>query len=254
MSDRTVAIVQARMGSSRLAGKVLLPLGRTSVLGNVIHRVRAAESVDEVVVVTSRLPSDEAIVHECATLDVRCFRGSESDVLSRFALAARAEDADIVVRITADCPLVSPTVIDDVVSVQRETGVDYASNTLERTFPVGLDVECITTGALQSAFRESREASEREHVTPFIYNQPERFAIASMRTTNDISALRLTLDWYEDYVFLRSIAHRYPRALSPDFSWTDVVSLVQQSDDLRTLQMKAREAARNGGEANASLK
>ena len=177
---RTVAIVQARMGSRRLPGKVLALLGGSPVIWHVITRAAQGRTVDQVVVATSDQPGDDQISGWCEAEGLRCVRGPEADVLSRYALAAEASAADVVVRVTADCPLLSPAVLDLVVDARAAAGADYASNTLARGFPHGLDVECLTRAALDSAAAEALDPEEREHVTPFVYNRPDRFHLASV--------------------------------------------------------------------------
>jgi len=236
LSGRTVAIVQARMGSERLPGKVLLELAGRSVLEHVVRRAHGAGQIDDVVVATTAEVRDDAIVDECDRLEVRCHRGPENDVLRRFALTAEAESADLVVRITADCPLIAAAVIDDTVSVLRQQHADYASNTLRRTFPTGLDVECFTFAALQAANREALEDAEREHVTPFIYNRTDRFRAVASASDENHSRFRLTLDRQEDLVFFRGLEAHFPDAFHPDTSWQAVVASIQQSEVLLELQ------------------
>src|SRR5277367_2863697 len=146
-----VAIVQARMGSTRLPGKVLIDLGGETVLARVIARLRRAELVKEIVVATTDSAADDAIVGECRRLDVPTFRGSESDVLDRYYWAARGCPASVVVRITSDCPLIDPQLVDETIRVFQQQQADYASNTFSRTYPRGLDAEAFTTAALEQA-------------------------------------------------------------------------------------------------------
>lgn len=253
MKGRTVAIIQARMGSTRLPGKVLLPLGGESVLGNVVKRAQAATRIDDVVVATTTRTTDSGIVDECDRLGVRCYRGPELDVLSRFDLAAVREDATTVVRITADCPFISPEIIDEVIVSRERSGADYASNTLERTFPLGLDVECFSVTALVSASRLARSSEEREHVTPYIYNHADQFLLASVSAPQNYAFLRLTLDREEDLTFMRHLVDCCPGVADPSFSWEDLVAAVQGSALLRDLERRARSAA-TSDVGNLSLK
>jgi len=154
-----VAIIQARMGSTRLPGKVLLDLAGRTMLARVVRRVGRAALIDEVMVATADAPDDDAIVEECRRLRVPCFRGSEHDVLDRFHRAAIAHRADVVVRITADCPLIDPEVTDRVIRAFFDERPDYASNTLRRTYPRGLDTEVMTAAALVRASREARASA-----------------------------------------------------------------------------------------------
>jgi spore coat polysaccharide biosynthesis protein SpsF len=203
----TVAIVQARMSSTRLPGKVLLPLGGGTVLGCVIARLRRARLLDKIVVATSTDPSDTVIEEWARALNVSACRGPLEDVLARYALAAKQYDADTVVRITADCPLIDPQVLDAMIQqfeMARHEGspCDYLSNALQRTFPRGLDVEVMTRAALLRAEAEATLPYEREHVTPYLYRSGSGFHICHHCLANDMSIHRWTLDTVEDYRFL----------------------------------------------------
>ncbi len=187
----TVAVIQARTGSTRLPGKMLLPLLGEPLLVHVVRRVAMATTVDGVVVATTKLPGDDAIVSLAGLEGWQVERGSESDLVDRYLAAARAHGADRVVRITSDCPLVDPGLIDEVVTTLTTTGADFASNTLEpRSYPRGLDVEALTMPALEAADREDHDPASREHATPFIYRHPERFRLAAVRYPVDLSAHR----------------------------------------------------------------
>lgn len=202
----TVAVIQARMGSTRLPGKVLLPLGGATVLGQVIRRVRACPGLDAVVVATTGRAADDPVAAEAARHGAGVFRGSEDDVLARYHEAARAAGAQTVVRVTADCPLFDPAVLAAMlVRWRRAQPLDYLSNSLERTYPRGLDAEVFGFAALERAHREARRPWEREHVTPYLYGHPERFRLAQCRGGRDLSAHRWTLDTPEDWELIRRI-------------------------------------------------
>ena len=155
----TVAIIQARMGSSRLPGKVLKDLGGETVLGRVVRRLRGSRQISNIVVATTTEATDEVIVAECDRLQVLCFRGSEQDVLDRYYQAAHANAAEAVVRVTSDCPLIDPKLVDETVEVFRDEHADYASNVSPRTYPRGLDTEVFTFDALDRAWREAPRTS-----------------------------------------------------------------------------------------------
>lgn len=213
------------MGSTRLPGKVLLPLGGRSVLANVLLRLRRASTVDAVLCATTVDASDDAVEDEAQANGVEVYRGSPSDVLDRYYRAAEAAGADVVVRITSDCPLLDPEVVDAAVNERRATGADYASNAQIRTFPRGLDVEAFTFDALARAHRDARESYEREHVTPYLYRHPELFRTHDVvRDGEDLSSMRWTLDTTDD---LRMLA-----ALVDSFAPVDPVVLT--SDALAT--------------------
>jgi glutamate-1-semialdehyde 2,1-aminomutase/spore coat polysaccharide biosynthesis protein SpsF len=205
---RTVAIVQARMASTRLPGKVLADLAGRPMLARVVERVRWAASVERVVVATSTSPADDAVARFCAHSGVACFRGAEHDVLDRFCQAARAHEADTVVRITADCPLLDPEVIDRVVGALRRDDADYASNVNPPTYPDGLDVEAFTFAALARAWEQARTPAEREHVTPYLRHSG-RFRTSNVSHHTDLSRHRWTVDEPADLEFVRAVYERF---------------------------------------------
>lgn len=202
---RVVAIIQARMSSSRLPGKVLMPLGGRLLIDFMLARVARAHLLDEIVVATSTDASDDALADHLAEGGVTCWRGSLNDVLARFAGAAREYEADIAVRLTGDCPLIDPEIIDAVVARLAQTGSAYVSNVDPASFPDGLDVEAMTSAALALAEGEATLQSDREHVTPFIRNQRERFPSDAILSAIDLSALRWTVDYADDLEAVRHI-------------------------------------------------
>jgi spore coat polysaccharide biosynthesis protein SpsF len=223
----TVAIIQARTGSTRLPGKVLLPLLGQPMLRHVVRRTSRARSLDKVVVATTTLPEDDVIVALCDGDDVPVIRGSADDLLDRYVAAAEATQADTIVRITSDCPLIDPAVIDAAVEVFDQTAVDYASTGLEpRTYPRGMDVEVVRRSALERAWREDADPGWREHATPYIYRHPELFRIARVGTDDGHPDVRLTVDTPEDYELVRRI---YDAIGRDDFGWRDVVRLLEQN-------------------------
>jgi spore coat polysaccharide biosynthesis protein SpsF len=227
---RVVAIIQARMGSTRLPGKVLKDLAGATVLERVVSRLRRCRLVSEVVVATSAEQADDAILNECQRLGTDVFRGSEQDVLDRYYRAAQQARAEVVVRITSDCPLIDPGVSDKTIQAFLSERPDYASNALERTYPRGLDTEVMTFDALKSAWTEARQAYQREHVTPFLYQHPERFKLLSVKGDRDYSQCRWTLDTPEDLEFLRAV---YARSFEgEDLTWQDVLNIVEREPEL----------------------
>jgi len=231
---RKVAIVQARMGSSRLPGKVLMPLAGRPVLDHVVTRVSAAERIDDVVVATSDLPGDDAIEDYCKARGWTCVRGSETDVLSRYAVAVRDSEAGIVVRVTSDCPLFSPRILDDMLVAFDPHSMDYMStNWPQRTFPVGLDCEIMRGDALLAIAETATDAYDREHVTPHFYRNPDRFRLAGHRCPQPLAHLSITLDTSEDYERLVTFLELHPELADPHADVVDVVaSHFGQSDAL----------------------
>lgn len=197
------------MASTRLPGKSLLNIAGRPLLGHVLDRVHASRRVQETVVATTAAMSDQAIVDFARANGALCYRGSVEDVLDRFYQAARQCGADAIVRITADDPFKDPDVIDLVVdALLGDPRVDYASNTLEPTYPEGLDVEAFTMSALEETWRFAKLPSEREHVTPYIWKNPDRFRVVNVRHSSDLSKLRWTLDYAEDYRFTSEVYSR----------------------------------------------
>jgi spore coat polysaccharide biosynthesis protein SpsF len=223
---RVVAVVQARMGSTRLPGKVMKPLRGCPVLEHVVRRVSQAKRIDGVVVATTLLPEDHRVEELAGALGADVVRGSVDDVLSRYCLAARASAADHVVRITADCPCSDPAVIDRVVAEHLSSGADYTSNVHPRSFPHGLDLEAVRVEALETAAREARTSAEREHVMPFIWSRPDRFRLHNVaaRREEREPGLRITLDTADDYVMLQALFD----LLGNGFSAADVVAAARR--------------------------
>ena len=219
-----VAILQARMSSSRLPGKVMKPILGMPMIGRHIERLNRCDSLDRIVVATSKDPSDDGLASYCEGLGVRVFRGSLDDVLGRFAGAAIANGAEHVVRLTADCPLADPLVIDACVWRHIETSADYTSNTLQRSYPDGLDVEVMTAAALKTMQAEATDPYEREHVTPFLYRNPERFRIAQLVQSARLDDRRWTVDTAEDFEFVSRVYYMlYPT--NPRFEQADILAL-----------------------------
>lgn len=225
---KVVAIIQARMGSTRLPGKVLKKVMDTTLLEYQLERVRRSALIGQIIVATTVREDDNAIVRLCEELGVNVYRGSENDVLSRYYEAAVHNKADVIVRLTSDCPLIDPEVIDGVIQLYLESvGADYASNALIRTFPRGLDTEVFSFQTLEEAYLKAKLPSEREHVTSYIHSQPERFKLINFSNDQDVSCHRWTVDTKEDYALIQQILQTlYP--VKPDFTMQDVLDLLEQ--------------------------
>jgi len=237
---RTTAIIQARVSSTRLPGKVLkeLPPGSgITVLGQVIRRLRKCRKLNDIIVATTTEKEDDELVHIAQREGAKYFRGSKEDALSRYYLAAKENNSDIVVRITSDCPCIDPEVVDSVIEKHLATKADYTLNTLIRTFPHGLDTEVLSFDTLEKTYMEATEAFEREHVSPYIYkSNPQMFKITSVEAPPRLRApdIRITLDTEEDYALLCAVFdYLYPQ--NEFFGTEDIIKLFRDKPWLRTI-------------------
>lgn len=230
---RIVAIVQARMGSTRLPGKSLADLAGKPLLQRVIERCQASAMIDDVWLATTTEAIDNALADLCGRIGVKVYRGSVDDVLDRFYQTARKATADVVVRVTADDPFKDPEVIDLAVRRLLRGGLDYVSNTIEPTYPEGLDIETVTFEALERAWKEARLASEREHVTPYIWKNPQWFQIENFLLDTNLSHLRWTVDYEQDLKFARAVYERLGH--EGIFSMHDVLALIEKEPELATI-------------------
>jgi spore coat polysaccharide biosynthesis protein SpsF len=240
---KTLVVVQARVGSTRLPGKVLLPVAGAPLLRRMLERVRGARTPLELVVATTTDPADEAIVSLCRRMDVRCFRGHPSDLLDRHYRAAAEAGADVVVKIPSDCPLIDPGVIDRVLGLYTEDAgrYDFVSNLHPATYPDGNDVEVLSFGTLETAWHEASRAMEREHTTPFVWDQPQRFRIGNLRweTGQDLSMThRFTVDYREDYVLVAAVYEALWSQTRPLFGLDDILRLLGERPELLELNTR----------------
>ena len=243
-----LAVVQARMTSSRLPGKVLEPLGGRPMILRQLERLKSAKTIDDIVVATSRDTSDDALVRVLEENGWAVERGSLDDVLDRFLGVLQRWPTDAVARITADCPLLSPLVVDTVVRAYLSSGVDYASNTLDPSYPDGLDVEVFSTAALRELVDLDLDDDEREHVTLGLYRRPSRFTLLNVEdSTSDNSSLRWTVDNADDLAFVRWV---YDELDVPGgFEYADVLELIARHPERsRTSDHAVRNAALIGKE------
>lgn len=238
-----LAILQARMSSTRLPNKVVKPiLGQPMILRQV-ERIKRSKKIDRLMLATSKDPSDDVLADLCEQNNIECFRGSLDDVLDRFYQGARRINPDHVVRLTGDCPLTDPALIDDVIGFHIDGGFDYTSNALEPSFPDGLDVEVMTLGCLRQAWEEASLPSQREHVSLFIYQRPERFKVGVYRNDTDRSDLRWTVDDQADFAHVTAIYEALYND-NPEFDRHDILSLLERHPEL---DMRHVQCARNEG-------
>ncbi len=231
-SQRPVAIVQARMGSTRLPGKVMRSLIGKPVLWHVVDRLRFCRNVDAIIVATTTEQEDDVIEEWCCAQWVRCFRGSRDDVLDRYYRAAMFYQAASILRITADCPAIDPEVVDGLLNEYEAHGYDLCG--LAGSFPDGLDCEVLSFSALERAWREAEMASEREHVTPYMHLHPELFRIGTFERFHDLGHHRWTLDEESDFHFLERVFHRLYREDGP-FLTSDILALLDREPELMAL-------------------
>ncbi|KKB79407.1 glutamate-1-semialdehyde aminotransferase [Devosia limi DSM 17137] len=226
---KTVAIVQARMGSTRLPGKVMLDIAGVPMIELLLRRLQRARMVDGIIVATSTAAADDRLAEHVAALGVEVYRGSEQDVLDRYYRAAQQASADVVVRVTGDCPFLDPVLVDDVITLRQARSVDYASNITPPTYPDGLDTEVFTFAALERSWNEARDPYQREHVTPYL-RQAEVFTREGQASETDYSGLRWTVDEASDLRVARAVAdHFVGRA---DFGWRDILGLAEAQPEL----------------------
>ncbi|NDI84638.1 cytidylyltransferase domain-containing protein [Undibacterium crateris] len=226
-----LAILQARCSSSRLPNKVLKPILGVPMIARQLERVQRAHLIDHLVVATSDSSSDDPLAALCEDLQISCFRGSLNDVLDRYYQAAASINPDHIVRLTGDCPLADPSVIDMVIEAHLLSGADYTANCVQSSFPDGLDVEICKFSVLQQAWEEAKLVSQREHVTLFINQQSDRFKVHHVHAREDLSHLRWTVDNPEDFELVSRIYFNLYRQ-NPHFTTEDVLALISKEPEL----------------------
>ncbi|SIQ30300.1 cytidylyltransferase domain-containing protein [Halanaerobium kushneri] len=241
-SNKTAAIIQARMGSTRLPGKVMKDLAGRPVLWHDIQRIKQSKMIDDIIIATTTKEQDKVIYKKALEWGVKAFRGSEEDVLKRYYDAAAKNDVDTVVRITSDCPLIDPQVIDEIIKYYNDnnyTLVTNAGSDLEnRTYPRGLDTEVFSFDILKEAFNKSEKKYQREHVTPYIYENYDD--IYYYKNDKDLSNYRLTLDTKEDYELIKAIYDNLYYAEN-DFYLSEIIELLDNNEELLKLNENIRQ-------------
>lgn len=235
MGDRkTMAIIQARMGSSRLPGKVLMDISGKPMVWHVINRLKGCKWLDRIIVATSTSFKDDPVETFCRSNEVLFFRGSEKDVLDRYYQAAKKYKANVVVRITADCPLIDPETVDRVIEgyLSRIDYFDVASNVIERTYPRGLDVEVFSFEALKKCWQTADKGYQREHVTPYFYENSDKFKMFNVKSSEDLSLHRWTVDEESDLTMVRKIFENF-KGNKNIFSASDIVTFFKTRPDVK---------------------
>lgn len=235
------AIVQARTSSTRLPGKVLLELpysSGTTVLQQVIRRLKASEKINQIIIATTTDDADEKIINIAKKENVRFFMGSKENVLERYYLAAKENNLDLIVRITSDCPCIDPEIVDETISAHLNKKSDYTSNTLIRTFPVGLDVEVLNLQTLEECYNNAKNDLEKEHVTSYVHNNLDKFKTENVSVKGiDRSQIRITLDTEEDYALLCSVFD-YLYEIDEFFKYEDIIKLFEEKPWLNLINKK----------------
>ena len=232
---KVIAIIQARMGSTRLPGKVLLDIMGKPLLAHIIDRILESKLVNSnIILATTTNPADHVLVDFANENHLDCFIGSEEDVLDRFYQAAKQAGADIIVRITADDPFKDPEIMDKIIQIMIDDNFDYVSNTIKPTYPEGLDIEVFSFESLERAWKESKKTSEREHVTPYIWNHPDLFKLYNVKNDVDLSSMRWTLDTDKDLEFTKAV---YERLYVPGktFLMRDILTILNDEPDLQKI-------------------
>jgi spore coat polysaccharide biosynthesis protein SpsF len=226
-----IAIVQARTGSTRLPGKILKKINNKVVLDYVIERIQQCSKIDDIVLATTTSEKDDVLEKYAKNKVITLFRGSEEDVLSRYYKAAEKYKADQVVRITSDCPLIDPKIIDKIIDSHIANKADYTSNTLNRTYPRGLDVEAISFKTLEEAYKNSNKEYQREHVTPYIIEHPEKFKLQNIESVGKIRRpdIRITLDTPEDLKLIKKILLHFNNL---DFTTEEIIEFLNRNPKL----------------------
>ncbi len=238
---KVVIIDQARMNSTRLPGKIMKTVMGKPLLEYQLERLLRVRSASEVVVATTVNEADHPIAELCEKLQVSFFRGSEEDVLSRYYHAARAYEADVVVRVTSDCPLIDPVVVDRIIAyyLDNKEQYDYISNCRERSFPRGMDTEVLSFQVLEEAYRFATEQAHREHVTPFVSLNPKRYRLGHVLNDHDDSSHRWTVDTAEDYELIKRIIESlYP--LKKEFTMNDCLELLSRHPEWATINTSVK--------------
>ncbi|MFB5195261.1 cytidylyltransferase domain-containing protein [Neobacillus sp. KR4-4] len=230
---KVVAIIQARMGSTRLPGKVMKEVLSKPLLEYQIERVRRSKLIQQIVVATTTKKTEQPIIDLCDRLKVDYYRGPEYDVLLRYFESAKKYNAEVVVRLTSDCPLIDPIVIDKTISeyLSNMNNYDYVSNTIEKTYPRGLDVEVFSIKALEQSNNEATNPEDREHVTPYIYHHPDKFKIGCVKHRINLSSFRLTVDTEEDLDLIARLIPCLYGQYKEWFSIEDIIHLLQKKPE-----------------------
>lgn len=239
---KTVAIIEARMTSTRLPGKIMIPVLGKPLLELLVERLKRAKLLNQIVIATTQNSSDDVVEQLAHRLGVGCFRGSEEDVLDRVLRAARTYNVDIIVEVTGDCPLMDPIILDQIIHTYQTKNVDYVSNILERTYPRGMDIQIFSTAVLEKVSRLTNDPIDHEHVSLYIHEHPEIFTLANVKSDLPENKwdIRLTVDTQEDFQLIKAIFDSlYPR--NPEFTLHEILDLLEKRKELLNLNQNIQQ-------------
>lgn len=236
----TVAIIQTRMGSTRLAGKVLSDIMGKPMVWHVVNRLRHTSKLNDIILAVPDTKENDVLESFAKENNIKYFRGSEENVLSRYYETAKKFKSDLIVRITSDCPLIDPKVVDLVIEKHLNSGADYTSNVLKRTFPRGLDVEVFDFKTLEMAYKQAKQDFQKEHVTSYIYKHTELFHLNSIENNEDFSYMRWCVDEIKDLELVREIYSRLYKN-NKIFLLKDIVNLFEKSPELLEINQNVRQ-------------
>jgi len=224
------AIIQARMGSSRLSGKVMMKVDNNkSVLSYVVNQLKHCNLLDKIIIAITNLSEDEKIVEFANKLEIPYFRGNPTDVLDRYYQCAKKFSISTIIRITSDDPLIDPTIVDQIIEKFNSSSFDYITNCRPRTYPQGTEAEIFSFSTLETAWQNAKKPSEREHVTPYLFNNPKKFKIFNIEYSKNISHLRWTVDMEQDLQFVKAVVSKIPKR---PILMKDIISLLEKEPDL----------------------
>ena len=241
MSEIVIAIIQARMGSTRLPGKTMINICGKPILQHLIERISYCKLIDQIIVATTNKSEDDEIIQFCKKLNMIYFRGKENDVLDRYYQCAKKNQADIVIRVTGDSPFKEPDVTDKIIhEIKSDKTLDYVSNTIEPSYPIGIDIEAFRFRALETIWKYGKKPYDREHINAYLYNNQSFFKIKSVKQAIDLSHMRWTLDTKEDLEFTIAI---YNKLYSPEklFFMNDILKLLEKHPELSIINSHVKQ-------------
>ena len=231
-----VGIIAARISSSRLPGKVMLKLGNKIILRHMIDRMKVAKKLDNIVVATSLNPNDDVLYEYCRQNSIDCYRGDENDLIDRYYTISKKINCDVIARFGADCPLIDPKIIDKVITIYLENDFDFVSNhgPPPKTYPEGMTLDVYSANILCEAFHDAKKPSEREHISPFFWNNPKRYRLHRVDYHTDISKYRLSLDYSEDFELIQIIFKKLYNE-NVIFSLEEIIQFLEKNPKIKKI-------------------